>query len=159
VLEIGDLDSEAAIIRAAEEALMPLQAEAEDRLIALRFALAGETPLHRQLVAHREQLADEIQAAAHRVHGDIWLEKLDLRTNPPRQRTAQPAVPAAGLSALLSAAGRSADLRGRAEQFIAEVKLRIPGTISPDEQDLEGELDGLIAEARELLLSRAAGTE
>jgi DNA repair exonuclease SbcCD nuclease subunit len=159
VLEIGDLDSEAAIIRAAEEALMPLQAEAEDRLVALRFALAGETPLHRQLVAHREQLADEIQAAAHRVHGDIWLEKLELRTKPPQRRATQPAVPAAGLAALLGDVGGGAELRGKAEQFIAEVKLRIPGTISADEQDLEGELDGLIAEARDLLLSRAAGGE
>jgi DNA repair exonuclease SbcCD nuclease subunit len=157
VLEIGDLDSEAAIVRAAEDALLPLQAEAEDRLVALRFALAGATPLHRQLVAHREQLADEIQAAAHRVHGDIWLEKLDLRTQPPARQPAQPASPVAGLAALLDDLGGSEDLRRRAEQLIAEVKPRIPGTIPAEEQDLDGELDGLIAEARELLLSRAGG--
>jgi DNA repair exonuclease SbcCD nuclease subunit len=157
VLEIGDLDSEAAIVRAAEDALLPLQAEAEDRLLALRFVLAGATPLHRQLVAHREQLADEIQAAAHRVHGDIWLEKLDLRTQPPARQPAQPASPVAGLAALLDDLGGSEDLRRRAEQLIAEVKPRIPGTIPAEEQDLDGELDGLIAEARELLLSRAGG--
>jgi DNA repair exonuclease SbcCD nuclease subunit len=157
VLEIGDLDSEAAIVRAAEDALLPLQGEAEDRLMALRFVLAGATPLHRQLVAHREQLADEIQGAAHRVHGDIWLEKLDLRTQPPARQAAQPATPAAGLAALLDDLGGSDDLRRRAEQLVAEVKPRIPGTIPADEQDLDGELDGLIAEARELLLSRAGG--
>jgi hypothetical protein len=63
----------------------------------------------------------------------------------------------AGLAALLDDLGGSEDLRRRAEQLIAEVKPRIPGTIPADEQDLDGELDGLIAEARELLLSRAGG--
>lgn len=155
-LEAHDFDSEGAVLRAAEEALQPLRADAEDRLIALRFTLAGETPLHRQLVARREQLADEVQAAAHRVHGDIWLEKLDIRTRTPARRRGREAASAGDLAALLEEAAKGGDLRDKAAGFVAEVKLRIPGTIPPDEQDIEADLDGLIAEARDLLLLRAA---
>jgi DNA repair exonuclease SbcCD nuclease subunit len=158
-LDAHDLDSEGAVVRAAEEALQPLRADAEDRLMALRFVLTGETPLHRQLVAQREQLADEVQAAAHRVHGDIWLEKLDIRTRAPARRHAPAAsATAADLAALLEQAVESGDLRDKAAAFLAEVKLRMPGTIPADEQGIEADLDVLIAEARDLLLLRTAGS-
>jgi DNA repair exonuclease SbcCD nuclease subunit len=159
VLDARGLDSEAAIVRAAEEALQPVREAAEDRLVALRFAIAGETSLHRQLIAHREQVADEIQAAAHRVHADIWLEKLDIRTKGPVRRQGPPDVLVADLADLLEDVAGSDELRDRASQFVAEVGLRIPGTIPADDQDLGAELDTLIAEARELLLSRAAGRD
>jgi DNA repair exonuclease SbcCD nuclease subunit len=157
-LEARDLDSEGAVLRAAEEALQPLRADAEERLMAVRFAITGETPLHRQLVGRREQLADEVQAAAHRVHGDIWLEKLEIRTRAPvRRQVPAAAAPAADLAALLEDAAKGADLRDRAAEFLAEVKLRMPGTIPADEQAIEADLDVLIAEARDLLLLRTAG--
>jgi len=126
--------------------------------MAVRFAITGETPLHRQLVGRREQLADEVQAAAHRVHGDIWLEKLEIRTRAPvRRQVPAAAAPAADLAALLEDAAKGADLRDRAAEFLAEVKLRMPGTIPADEQAIEADLDVLIAEARDLLLLRTAG--
>src|SRR6185437_920360 len=157
-LEARDLDSEGAVLRAAEEALQPLRADAEERLMAVRFAITGETSLHRQLVGRREQLADEVQAAAHRVHGDIWLEKLEIRTRAPvRRQVPAAAAPAADLAALLEDAAKGADLRDRAAEFLAEVKLRMPGTIPADEQAIEADLDVLIAEARDLLLLRTAG--
>jgi DNA repair exonuclease SbcCD nuclease subunit len=155
-LDARGLDSQEAVIRAAEEALQPLREEAESRLVALRFAITGETALHRQLVARREQLADEMQAAAHRVHGDIWLEKLDLRTKGLGRRRSQPSVLAADFSSLLEEMAGSAELHDKAVQFLADIKLRIPGAIPADEQDLEAELDTLIAEAREVLLLSAA---
>jgi DNA repair exonuclease SbcCD nuclease subunit len=155
-VDVRGLTSDAAIIKHVEEKLRPLGSVAADRLVALRVVLTGETPLHRQLVARREHLSDEVQAAAHHVHGDIWLERLDVRTHPPVvRRRADPAMVSVDLQALLGEIEGSADLKTRAGQLLADVKVRIPGTIAEEEQDFAGELDQLVAEARDLLLTLA----
>ena len=156
-LDVRGFGSEAAILKAIEEALRPLAAVAVDRLVALRVRLTGETEMHRQLIAHREQFHDEVQAACHRVHGDIWLEKVEIRTRAPEiRRVAERALLSVDLASLLSAIDGSDDLQAKASLLIAEIGVKIPGTISAEEQDLGRELPQLIAEARELLLTRAA---
>jgi DNA repair exonuclease SbcCD nuclease subunit len=138
-VDVRGLTSDAAIIKHVEEKLRPLGSVAADRL-----------------VARREHLSDEVQAAAHHVHGDIWLERLDVRTHPPVvRRRADPAMVSVDLQALLGEIEGSADLKTRAGQLLADVKVRIPGTIAEEEQDFAGELDQLVAEARDLLLTLA----
>ena len=125
-------------------------------LVALRVVLTGESDVHRRLLAHRDQLTDEVQAACHRVHGDIWLEKLEIRTHAPAKRRSEaPAMLAVDLSALLGAVADGNELKAKAGQLLAEIQVRIPGTIAEDEQKLADELEQLVAEARELLLARA----
>jgi hypothetical protein len=63
------------------------------------------------------------------------------------------------LAALLSEIETSPDLAQRADELIGGIKLRIPGTIAEAEQDFATELPALIAEARELLLTRADGED
>jgi exonuclease SbcD len=155
-LDIGGITGEAELLLAVEETLAGLVPVAGERLVALRFVMTGEGGLHRELVARREQFADEVQAAAQRVHGDIWLEKLEIRTKAPVARPPDEAMQSVDLGALLADVEGSADLRSKVEQLVADVKIRIPGTIGAAEQDFAGELDLLIAEARELLLNRAS---
>ena len=57
-IDVRGFGSDAAILKAIEEALRPLAAVAVDRLVALRVRLTGETEMHRQLIAHREQFHD-----------------------------------------------------------------------------------------------------
>jgi len=153
-------ESEAEVLKTIEDKTRPLSVAAADRLVALRVVLSGETSIHRDLLAGREQFTDEVQAALQRVHGDIWLERLDIRTRPPAvKRQAEPALLALDLGALLSQIEHGLELRAKADELIDEIRLRIPGTIAQEEQDLAADLPALVAEARELLLSRAGKEE
>jgi hypothetical protein len=115
--------------------------------------------VHRLLVAHRDQLTDEVQAAAHRVNGDIWLERLDIKTRPPaaKRRAADPALLSVDLATLLGEVEGTAELKQKAERLLADVRVRIPGSVPEEEQNLAAELDQLVAEAREMLLARSTG--
>jgi exonuclease SbcD len=156
-IDARSFTSEAAILKAVEEALRPLAAIATDRLMALRVRISGETECHRQLLAHREQFHDEVQAACHRVHGDLWLEKVELKTQAPHvKRPTERAMLSVDLASLLATVDESDDMKAKASLLLAEIGVKIPGTIAEEEQDLGRELPQLIAEARELLLTRAA---
>ena len=156
IVDAAGVPSEAALIKLVEEKVRPLGVTATERLVALRVILTGETDLHRHLVAHREQLGDEVQAACQRINGDIWLEKLVLRTFAPRVvRPAGGALLTVDLAALLSEVEASEELKEKAGQQLSAIRALIPGTIAEDEQDLVAALPELIAEARELLLTRA----
>jgi exonuclease SbcD len=156
-IDVTGKSSEDAILKQIEELARPLGVIATDRLVALRVRLTGITPVHRQLIAHREQLTDEVLAACHRVHGDIWLEKLDIATQAPisRQPSAS-ALMSVDLAALLASIDGSDDLKAKAALLLSEIGIKIPGTIADEEQTLADELPQLIAEARELLLTRAS---
>ncbi|HTJ58622.1 MAG TPA: DNA repair exonuclease [Devosiaceae bacterium] len=159
-IDVRGAESEAEVLKTIEDKVRPLAGVAAERLVALRVVLSGETAIHRHLVARREQFADEVQAAAQRVDADIWLEKLSLRTRPLLTGgLAEPAMLSLDLSALLSQIETSPDLTAKAGELISGIKLRIPGTVAEDEQDFYAELPALIAEARELLLTRASGED
>ncbi len=80
---IGPEDDQTAILRGVEQAVQPVADDMAGRMTALRIRLSGVTPLHGTIVANRQQWRDEVEAACHRVHEDIWLEKLELRLEPP----------------------------------------------------------------------------
>ena len=60
------------------------------------------------------------------------------------------------LAALLASIDGSDDLKAKAALLLSEIGIKIPGTIADEEQTLADELPLLIAEARELLLTRAS---
>lgn len=156
-VDVAGATSEAAVLRAVEERLQPIALIATERLVAVRITLRGETEIHRSLVAHSEQMTDEVTAACHRVHSDIWLERLDIRTStPPVRRDRRDALAALDLAALLDDIDGDAELQGKVRQFLGDVRVRMPGTIAPADQDLISQMPQLMEEARELLLTRAA---
>jgi len=156
IVDVSGLTSEAVLLKLVEERVRPLGVTAAERLVALRLILIGETELHRHLVARREQMSDEMQAACQRISGDIWLEKLVLRTFAPRAASvAGNALLGVDLEALLVEVVAGRELEEKATQQLSTIRALIPGGIPEDEQDLIAALPELIAEARELLLTRA----
>ncbi|WP_246692504.1 hypothetical protein [Methylobacterium sp. WL1] len=121
----------------------------------VRVHLTGTTPAHDALSADREGVTAEIQAAAHRLHEDIWLERLKIETRRPRAP-----VDASGAAidpaALLADLDRDPDFRTRAKAALAEIGARMPATAAA-EADLEAEFDALCAEAEALILGRLGG--
>lgn len=153
-IEAGAHGSEAALVDAVGRALAPHVAEAEDRPVAVRVTLGGETALHDALLGDPGQLRAEIQAAAHRLHEDVWLERLRVKT----RRPARPAMPD-GDAALLDPASLFAALDGdpalreSAGRIVADLLAKLPGGTG----DELGDLDALLAEAEATVMARLSG--
>ncbi|AWN37536.1 metallophosphoesterase family protein [Methylobacterium radiodurans] len=158
-IDLAEAADEREAVARVEAALRPLAAETAGRLAAVRIHLSGETPAHDRLAADRDGLAAEIQAAAHRVHEDIWLERLKIETRRPRSALPAPAGLAAAIdpAGLLAEIDRDPDFRARARAALAEIAAKMPATLAPEEADLAAELDALCAEAEALVLGRLGG--
>ncbi|MGX1308197.1 exonuclease SbcD [Amorphus suaedae] len=157
-VDVTDVASLADVPVRVQAALGDLVGEADGRLLALRLTLTGTTDLRRDMIAGRARLADEVQAACHRLHEDIWLEKLDLRLSPPaaapRLATAEAGL---DLDALLDAALADPAALEEAERVITEIAARLPGGLGTADAPLDVTTADLLAEARELLMARAMG--
>ena len=72
-----------------DEFLMKIEREmeraydsAEGRMLALRFILFGQTSLHHELAIDRERVLNDLRSMAFSIgNGDIWIEKIKLKTN------------------------------------------------------------------------------
>ena len=154
-LAAGEHESEAALVEAVGRALVPHVEEAEDRPVAFRVTLRGETALHDALLGDSDGLRAEIQAAAHRLHEDAWLERLRVKT----RRPARPAMPDGEASlldpaSLLAALDGDPDLREAARAIVAEIGAKLPGGTAAGEFD---DLDALLAEAEATVMARLSG--
>ncbi|KAB1072766.1 metallophosphoesterase family protein [Methylobacterium planeticum] len=159
-VDLTEAGDERAALAAVEAALRGLAAEAAGRLLAVRVRLHGETPAHDRLAADRDSLTAEIQAAAHRVHEDIWLERLRIETARPRAAP-HPGPPGGTMAidpaTLLASLDQDPEFRARARAALADIAAKMPGGLARDEGDLADELDALCAEAEAVILGRLHG--
>ena len=156
-LEVEPDEDLPAILRRIEGALEHVADVMEGRPLALRIRLTGRTRFRRELLARAQDFRDEAQAACHRCHEDIWLEKLDVRV----EDAGTPGA-TAGLAAGLGLEGLipgelPPELMEEAEARLAEIAARLPGGIGARELALGDDAAALLAEARELLIGRAGG--
>lgn len=155
-IEIDPEDDQAAILRRVEQAVQPLAGEMAGRMTALRVRLSGVTPLQATIAANRQQWRDEVEAACHRVHEDIWLEKLELRLEAPVAPVAD-AEGALDLGQLLAGHADDGQIVAEANRLIGEIAVRLPGGLGAAELPLDDTVEMLIEEARQLLLARGQG--
>lgn len=148
-------DTPAALLRRVEDAIEPLVDVMEGRPLALRVRMTGKSRVRNQLLSKAEDFRDEVQAACHRGHADIWLEKLDLRLEPDDGASDRSSA-TLGLDGLLAMEGFPPELLEEAAARIAEIAARLPGGSGAGELPLGDDIDVLLAEARDLLVSRAA---
>ena len=154
-VDLGEAEDTRAALDAVETALRSLATVAAQRLVLVRVHLTGTSPAHDALSADRDNLTAEIQAAAHRLHEDIWLERLKIETRRPRAAVAASGA-AIDPAALLADLDRDPDFRARAKAALAEIGARMPANAAA-EADLEAEFDALCAEAEALILGRLGG--
>lgn len=148
-------DTPVAVLRRVEDAIEPLVEAMEGRPLALRIRMIGKSRVRNQLLSKAADFRDEVQAACHRGHADIWLEKLDLRIEPD-DGTAERSTGTLGLDGLLTIDAFPPEFLEDAAARVAEIAARLPGGSGAGDLPLGDELDVLLAEARDLLLSRAA---
>ncbi|MFB9951067.1 exonuclease SbcCD subunit D [Rhizobium puerariae] len=146
-----------AVLRRVEGALETVTAGMEGRPLALRIRLHGKSRFSREFTARAEDFRDEVQAACHRCHEDIWLEKLEVRVEP-ETAGGGAAADALGLEGLIPMDAFPPELLADADARIAEIAARLPGGIGAGDLALGDDAEALLAEARDLLLSRATRT-
>jgi exonuclease SbcD len=145
------------ILHLVERAARSVWDDAQERKTALRIRLKGVSRLSGHFIAQRQQWIDEVQAACHRVHEDIWLEKLELLVaEPPSAAETESAV--LDLGRLVAEHGKQDDLRAEAEILMASIVPKLPAGIGAGELPLDVSIDALMEEARKLLLARGEGT-
>ena len=148
-------ETPAAILRRLEDLLGSVIDAMESRPLALRIRISGRSRFRNEILARAADFRDEVQAACHRGHEDIWLEKLEVKLEAEIASTGK-ATDLLGLEGLLPTAEFSPLLVSEAEARIAEIAARLPGGIGAGDLALGDDAAALLAEARELLLSRAA---
>jgi len=106
---------------------------AEGRGLALRLFLCGETPLHSELVARRATLREEVETIATHVSPELWLEKLELKTQPPRRAESTDPTIAGKIRAAIEDLADDPVLSSWLEAELQSVKAKMPATAHMDE--------------------------
>ncbi|WFS01985.1 metallophosphoesterase family protein [Rhizobium tumorigenes] len=152
-------DDQQAILRRIQQAVEPLVDDMEERILALRIRLSGESHVRKAIISSRQDFQDEVQAACHRAHADIWLEKLEIRLEDPAGRAVTAGATAGlDLDALIPpATDLPPSVISEAEARLSEIVAKLPGGLGAQEQPLEVDLQSLLAEARDLLVARSGG--
>jgi exonuclease SbcD len=153
-VDLTDIEDEPSALRRIEQAIGPEAEAADGRLLALRVRLTGSTSLHGQIAADPRRMADEIQAAANRVHEDIWLERLRIETRDPRP-PANDAAASFDLTTLLEGLDQDPAFLAKAAEIVAGVTGKLPGGMAADDSPLAVDLGTLLDEARSMLVARA----
>ena len=156
-IDVTGLDDLIGVLHAIEKQVLDVVTAADERLVALRVHLVGTTRFRAWLVANRSLVVDEVQGACQRVHQDVWLEKLVIDVVPP-EKTEVHTTTGAGLDleTLLEIVESDPQTLEQAKLLVADIAAKLPGGLGAAELPLGEDLATLLAEARELLLHRAA---
>lgn len=153
-VRIDGVDDEPDALRRVEAALKPLAAEAEGRLVALRLRLSGATRLHGAFAADPRRVADEIEAAAHRVASDVWLERLVLETEPPARPAGALELKSLDLASLIDGLEADPEVMARIREVVETVRGKLPAGLAADEGPRVDNAAALVSQARALVLGR-----
>jgi DNA repair exonuclease SbcCD nuclease subunit len=154
-VELGGIADEELAMSRIEEGLGAVAREAGERLVAVRVELLGATPLNRRFAADRHRLLVEVQAAAHRLHEDIWVEDVRLRTSEPMAMRPKPSTEGAlDPVALLARLENDPGLRLEAEALLGAITSKLPASALSGDTGLADDLDTLMSEALALVLGR-----
>ena len=151
-VDITDAADMPAVLAAVEAAAEEAVADLGDRVLALRVRLTGRSALRSAILAAKSQVTDDIQAACHRVHAEIWLEAVKVDLTAP---DTAPVDFGFDLAAALRDLAADPETLARAEATIAEIATRLPAGRAAGEAPLGEDAAALIAEACELVATRA----
>jgi exonuclease SbcD len=144
-------------LQKTEDAIRPATEQAEGRLLAVRVHLTRVDALNPLIAVDPRGFSDEVQAAAHRCGEDVWLESLRIEAvETPAFTSSTEAVGSLDLDAALTSLLGDSTLRKDAANLIAEIAAKLPRGLRTNEQPLADGLDGLLSDARSLVLARAS---
>jgi DNA repair exonuclease SbcCD nuclease subunit len=164
VVDVAGLSDLDALLDRAAAGVRTELAQADGRILGLRFRLQGAGPVHREVSARPDVIAEQLRAVALEVSGgDAWLEKVDIRVRPvvDFDQLAIGDDPVGLLVRELRTLAHNQDsLASLANEALKELRQKLPAELGQDEAmrlDAPDVLKDLLSEAEAELLARLAG--
>ena len=163
-IDIADMATEDDLHAAIQSKVRSAQAEAEDRLLALRLTISGRGPLHNALVSNREALRAQVSASIGEASsGNAWLEKVRIKVTAPLDlpRLAERDDPIGLLIRSIDALEKEPDtLKALAATVLADLGQKLPAELGGTERnwalDSPSAMADVLASAKERLLAAIA---
>jgi DNA repair exonuclease SbcCD nuclease subunit len=152
-IDIAGLADEPALHEAVRAAVAPLAGACEGRPLALRLRLTGATGLHARLLAERERLTEDLQAVASTLSDQVYVEKLIVETRAPGAAGGL-GLPLTDLDEAFAAAAAGPEFRRDLAAHLELIRAKAPREAL--EPGAEMDVDTVLAQARELIVSRLA---
>ncbi|OWW04842.1 serine/threonine protein phosphatase [Rhizobium sp. R72] len=144
------------VLALVEEAARSRTVSMEGRVTAVRIHIGGESDLRRDFVLNKQQWRDELQAACHRAHADLWVEKIEIKLSDTQSSVVAPQMAGIDLEQLLNPHGAD-NILDEVHELISTITLKLPGGAGASQLPLDVSPEALIDEARQLLLARTGG--
>jgi DNA repair exonuclease SbcCD nuclease subunit len=130
---VGHADERDGLLQRFREDLARVVEGAADRPIAVRLRLTGETKAHDMLLARTDAFREDVEALLATLPGEIWLERLEIKTTRPAEvGTVDPSV-AGRLAAEMQKLRQDPSFAAVLAAKLAEVKVKIPASAHPDD--------------------------
>lgn len=156
-VSLEEIETEIDALSLVTKAIRPLAEEAQGRLLALRVTLTGRTSLHCRLKSDARRFADEVQAVAHHIGDDIWIERVRMETRDALELNARAAPTSSfDLPTILSDVAGDPEVLKAAEAIVAEVRGKLPDGLGQEDTSEDAGLVALLDEARVLVLGRTS---
>lgn len=147
------------LLHVAREQLTELYDEAEGRPLAVRIILSGATELHQQLLAERDELINNLRSLALEIgFGDIWIEKVKIRTTGKLQMEEMKTqnTPVAAILDFIDEASRDSSILEELLEEFSDIQKALPPELKQGEEAFDftnaGALKKRIKEAEDLIL-------
>ncbi|MGE0288462.1 MAG: exonuclease SbcCD subunit D [Bradyrhizobium sp.] len=164
VVDVAGLPDLDALLGRAAAGVRTELAQADGRILGLRFRLQGAGPVHREVSAKPDVIAEQLRAVALEVSGgNAWLEKVDIRVRPvvDIDQLAIGDDPVGLLVRELRTLAHNQDsLASIANEALKELRQKLLAELGQDEAmrlDAPDVLKDLLGEAEAELLARLAG--
>jgi len=93
----------------------------------------GRTPIHNELIRSGDSLREEIETMAAMISDEIWIEKIEFRTNPLLSREATDPTVAGRLRLIVEQFSSDPAFMGLLEKRLAEITAKVPDAAHADE--------------------------
>lgn len=131
-VNVSGLASMAEVHGLIREQFQAVCAAADDRGVALRLRLGGQTPLHHELMS-QHSFYEEMETLAANISGDLWIEKIELKTLPPERSEATDPTVAGKLRRVIEELVREGWVQEQLEDRLSKIKPRMPVTAHTEE--------------------------
>lgn len=155
-LDASDSNDIEAIHELARDRFEQLTDAVDGRALAIRIQICGRTSLHPEIVKRAMELGEELRTIAQNV-GDIWLEKIEIKTSIPERNLTDPTM-AGRLQVIINESCCSETIKQKASDIIAEVRRKTPHGAADEDfyEDLAGRI---LLRASELAKATVGRTE
>jgi DNA repair exonuclease SbcCD nuclease subunit len=141
-----------------QDAMSSVEFSAFDRQLVFRIRLQGNTALHNVFIRDRLEIQDDIQATLHHLGEHVWLEQLKIETTDVAaiQANSDHLLDPMDLTSSIEAISATSEFHEHAKAIFAEILRKLPAGTSESQLFPVQEIDDMIAEAGQFLVTRSA---